>query len=80
MRIDSGTLYLRNGSASQSPVAGISLTATSGGLVPFAHGVNETEIFDRADLSERLVLKTADAVAVFGNDVAISAELVLVGR
>ena len=32
------------------------------------------------DLSERFVLKMADAAAVLGNDVAASAELVLVGR
>jgi|HubBroStandDraft_6_1064221.scaffolds.fasta_scaffold35859_4 hypothetical protein len=31
------------------------------------------------DLSERLVFEMAAAAAVFGNDVAISAELVLVG-
>ena len=32
------------------------------------------------DLSERFVLKMAHAAAVFGNGVAVSAELVLVGR
>jgi hypothetical protein len=31
-------------------------------------------------LSERFVFEMADAAAVFGNDVAVSAELVLVGR
>ena len=31
------------------------------------------------DLSERFVLKMADAAAVFGYDVTVSAELVLVG-
>ena len=30
-------------------------------------------------LSERIVFEMADAAAVFGNDVAVSAELVLVG-
>ena len=31
-------------------------------------------------LFERFVLEMADAIAVFGDDVAVSAELVLVGR
>jgi hypothetical protein len=33
-----------------------------------------------ADLFETFVFKMADATAVFGNDVTVSAELVLVGR
>jgi hypothetical protein len=50
----------------------------SGLLARFAGFTSASSAF--ADLSERFVLKMADAAAVFGNDVAVSAELVLVGR
>ena len=50
----------------------------TGLLAGFAGFTSASSAF--TDLSERLVLKMADAAAVFGNDVAVSAESVLVGR
>jgi hypothetical protein len=49
----------------------------SGLLARFAGFTSARSAF--TDLSERLVFKMADAAAVFGNDVSVSAELVLVG-
>ena len=51
---------------------------TSGLLAGFAGFTSASSAF--TDLSEKFVLKMAGAAAVFGNDVAVSAELVLVGR
>jgi hypothetical protein len=50
----------------------------TGLLAGFAGFTSTSSAF--TDLSERFVLKMADAAAIFGNDVAVSAELVLVGR
>jgi hypothetical protein len=50
----------------------------SGLLAGFAGFTSASSAF--TDLSERFVPKMAVAAAVFGNDVAVSAELVLVGR
>lgn len=55
-----------------------SLPHTTRLLARFAGFTSASSSF--TGLSERSVFKMADAAAVFGNDVAVSAELVLVGR